>query len=64
MAACCVANPRCFGEKRGEEEACTVLGDGGLRLCDESDMLSSTWFHSDEVQELLGFFFLFWVVFF
>lgn len=37
--------------------ACTVLGDGGLHLCDESDMLSSTWFHSDEVQELLFYFF-------
>lgn len=44
--------------------ACTVLGDSGLRLCDESDMLSSTWFHSDEVQELLFYFFFFGLFFF
>lgn len=35
---------------------CTVFGDGRLRLCDESDMLSSTWFHSNTVQQFLGFF--------
>lgn len=35
---------------------CTVFGDGRLRLCDESDMLSSTWFHSNTVQQFSFFF--------
>lgn len=50
-----------FWEK-GRGGGGTVFGDGGLRLCDESDMLSSTWFHSDGVQEC--FFFIFpWFLF-